>query len=190
MKALWGAGRWLEWIVDTFLTGDWGRLRYPHGPDTLAGLLAVPPAGPAQGAFLGVSTDHRLTDLGIAGGLGVLAELADMLSEIGPKGCDAQPRIATCGRDVRSAAPLLASLVGSPVAVPADPETETRGSAVLAACGIGLFAEVAAAAEKMAPEVDVYLPTADWTEYAAALREQREVHRGAARSRAWVHEGV
>lgn len=182
MGVLWGGGQWLQWIVDTFHGGRWDEVCSVDEPEALTGLMAVPPATAGDGAFVGINAGHSLADLGNAGSVGLLAELADVLNAMTPASGLARRRLASCGRGARLTAPLLASLLRQTVEIPDDPETETRGGAVLAACGVGLFPDLASAARGMAASCQVFRPTADWADYAAALRRRRALCRRSIRS--------
>ena len=173
MDALWGAGAWLQWVVDTFYGGDWDAVRLADRPEEMNSLVVVCPSGRRSGAILGLRTGQTLADVGSAGVVGVLAELADDLDRMA--GTVGQPttRIAVCGRGGRLVAPALANLLGANVEVPVDPETETRGGAVLAACAAKLAPDLPTAVDLMVPTRETCRPEADWAEYRAVFRNRR-----------------
>jgi xylulokinase len=173
MGALWSAGAWLQWIADTFYSGQWDSVRLAERPEALAPLMAVCPRDDRDGAITGLRVGHRLEDIGSAGVVGVLAELADTLDRLARTVGQPATRVGVCGRSARLAAPTLANLLGASVEIPVDPETETRGGAILAACAARLLPDVTTAVTAMVPASEACLPGANWSEYRAALRSRR-----------------
>ena len=167
MSALWGAGGWLQWLVDSFYLGEWDAVRLPERPQELDSVVVVCPSGRRGGAIFGLRAGQALADVGRAGVVGVLAELADGLDGIARTVRQPTTRVAVCGRGARLAAPVLANLLGTNVEIPVDPEAETRGGAVLAACAARLVPDLATAAELMVPAHESCRPEADWAEYRA-----------------------
>jgi len=182
MGALWDAGRWLQWAVDTFQDGEWTKLRSPGPPSDRDPLIAIPPGPGRDGAFLGVRIGHGRAELAEAAFLGVLAELAGVLGEVAEAEVQPPVRVGVCGPAAPLAAPALAGLIGTTVRVPADPEVETRGGALLAACGAGAYPDLTHAAAAMVPQPAIQVPTGNWHGYAMSAAAARRRQRAATRS--------
>lgn len=170
MSALWGAGTSLQWIADVFHGGKWERVRLPSQPSDLGDLFFSAPTEGESGMAAGVDMGHGSFELSAAGVIGVLAELVERLEEVErSRSCPAR-RIRVCGRGAHLFAPAVAALLQRPVDAPDEPETDTRGGAVLASTGAGLFADVGVAAAALSGPQARSQPVGDWSAYRTKWR--------------------
>jgi xylulokinase len=170
MSALWHAGTSLRWIAEALYGGEWNAIRLPERPSAFDDLVFIAPSGEAEGTVWGLNLTHNVADVGAAGVVGVLAALADRLNELErARACPAK-RVAVCGRGAQLLAPVVAGLLGLPVEIPNDSETDTRGGAILASTGAGLFPDVPTAAQALGGCQERFRPIADWTSYRARFR--------------------
>jgi xylulokinase len=170
MSALWHAGTSLRWIAEALYGGEWDAIRLPERPSALGDLVFVAPSAETEGRVSGINLTHNVADVGAAGVIGVLAALADRLNELEHARACPTKRVAVCGRGAQLLAPAVAGLLGLPIEVPNDPETDTRGGAILASTGAGLFPDVRTAALALRGCHKRFRPVANWTAYRARFR--------------------
>lgn len=177
IRSLGGVGRSLEWLVDLLWEDsaaaqeraeclrslDQAAARATLGAD---GLFCYPLAGghaatygPTRGAFLGLTLTHGRGDLARAVMEGVTFELKWALEEIQAAGVHAS-ELTMVGGAARSVIwpRLVADITDRTVRVPASGEAASRGAAILAGLGTGLFSDVPAGCTALKASEETLLP--------------------------------
>ncbi|MCS7260350.1 MAG: FGGY family carbohydrate kinase [Anaerolineae bacterium] len=185
IRSLGGVGRSLEWLVDLLWEDsaatqerteclralDQAAARAAPGAD---GLFFYPLAGghaatygPTRGAFIGLTLTHGRGDLTRAVMEGITFELRWALEEIEATGVHAS-ELTMVGGAARSVIwpRLVADITGRTVRVPASGEAASRGAAILAGRGAGLFPNIFAGFVALqAPEETLLPDRANVTRY-------------------------
>ncbi|MGQ9501776.1 MAG: xylulokinase [Anaerolineae bacterium] len=193
IRSLGGVGRSLEWLLD-ILSGECSatqeraeRLRSLDQAATCSapgadGLLFYPIAGghttvygPTRGAFIGLTLTHERGDLARAIMEGVAFELKWTVEEIQAAGVNISELTMVGGAAKSVIWPrIVADVTDTKVIVPASREAASRGAAILAGTGVGLFPNVPAGFAALKAPEDVLLPdeanAARYAEIFAAYR--------------------
>ncbi|MGC8878706.1 MAG: xylulokinase [Anaerolineae bacterium] len=186
IRSLGGVGRSLEWLLDILsddCSGSQGRTERLHALDQAAthstpgadGLFFYPLAGghvatygPTRGAFIGLTLTHKRGDLARAVMEGVAFELKWALEEIQAAGVHVAELKMVGGAATSVIWPrIVADITDTTVIVPSSREAASRGAAILAGMGVGLFPNVTAGfAALKAPEETLLPDRVNATRYA------------------------
>lgn len=122
----------------------------------------------ARGAFVGLTTRHRLPHLTRAVMEGVAYSLRDVLDVMRAVGVTQPGQIRISGGGARSAVwrQIVADVLDAEVATVNTTEGAAFGAALLAAVGVGIFPNAAAAAGQWVRVVDTVSPTEEASTYA------------------------
>jgi glycerol kinase len=178
--SLFVAGRMIQWLRD-----DFGLVATSEESEALAGSVESSGGVTIVPAFAGLGAPHwkphaRGAILGLSLGTGRAEIVRAALEAIGNQTVELQRAFAADGVDWSRLridggmaantlfAQDLADVLGLTVERPADVETSTRGAAMLAAVGAGLFRSLEAAAEAARPVFETFAPRMN-----AGAREQR-----------------